>query len=187
MTACPKRLQRLMRLMRLREHRGVTLIELAITLAVLAVLGALALPNMGARLAHQRVFATAQALASDLSDARFEAAQRGLPLHVQSSSGNGKGGTDWCWAVTTAPGCGCGAIAGPKQVCQLRNVTAGEHPGVRLSDAHDARLEPTGAATAQPVATLESARGEKLRVEISALGRARVCVVAGHWPQLPGC
>lgn len=162
--------------------RGLTLIELAITLAVLAILGAIALPSVGSSLDRQRLQASARALADDIAEARFEAARRGQALHLRATPG-GSGGAGWCWSVSASADCPCGQ----PQACQLRNVRAADHPGVQLVSAQSLRLDPVGAAQAGTAALLESRRGERLRVDVSALGRSRVCAVAGAWPQLPRC
>jgi type IV fimbrial biogenesis protein FimT len=164
--------------MKPRLATGLTLLELAIVLAVLAVLGTLALPSMGAHLAHTRLQAAAQALADDITNARFEAAGRGQALHVEPVAG-----ASWCWAVSATPGCACGQV----QACQLHRVSAADHAQVRLLQAQPARLDPTGTALAGTVAVLESPRGERLRVEVSALGRARLCAASGTWPTLAPC
>lgn len=163
----------------MKRPRGFTLIEIAIAIAVLAVLSALALPGFGASLERQRLHAAAQQLAADLTEARFEAARRGLPLHLRATIG-----AQWCWAVTTTPDCTCGT---PQPSCQLRNVRAADLPGVRLATAHDVALDPNGSATAADGTTLESRRGDRLRVSVGPSGRARICAAAGHWPQLPAC
>ena len=154
------------------------MIELAIVLAVLAVLGAIALPGVGASLDRQRLHATAQALADDIAEARFEAARRGHALHVQPS-----GGGQWCWSVSAAPGCPCGAA----HACQLRNVRASDHPGVRLLSAQPLTLQAAGGAQPGTAATLESRRGDRLRVDIGPMGRTRICAAAGAWPKLQAC
>lgn len=164
--------------MKPRRIAGLTLLELAIALAVLAVLGTLALPGMGAQLAHTRLQAAAQGLADDISNARFEAAGRGQALHLELETG-----AAWCWAVAATPGCGCGQA----RACQLQRVRSTDHAQVRLLQAQALRLDPEGTARAGTVALLESARGERLRVDVSPLGRARVCAVAGVWPALPAC
>jgi type IV fimbrial biogenesis protein FimT len=164
------------------RRRGLTLIEVAITLAVLAVLGALALPNMAERLSRQRLQTTAETLAADLADARFEAARRGLPLHVQAQVQT-QDGTAWCWAVATAPGCGCDQA----QACQIHRVRAADHPGVRLLEGHALVLDPAGAGAAGTAAVFASPRGEQLRVDLTPMGRPRVCAQSGQWPRMSGC
>lgn len=158
--------------------RGFTMIELAITLAVLAILGAIALPSVGAGLDRQRLQATAQALAADIGEARFEAARRGQPLHLQASTGPA-----WCWSVSVNADCPCGQA----QACQLQNVRAADHPGVQIVSAQGLRLDAVGAAQAGTAAVLQSRRGDRLRVDVSALGRTRICAAAGSWPSLPPC
>ncbi len=161
------------------RRRGVTLLEVAVMLAVLAVLASLAVPDYGTRLQRQRLQAAAEALAGDLVNARFEAAQRGHALQLEP-----RAGADWCWSVALAPGCACGAA----QACQIANVRAEDHRGVRLVEARPARLEPAGSSgAAVQVATLESAHGDRLRVDLTALGRARICVVAGSVPRVAPC
>ncbi|HLL18994.1 MAG TPA: GspH/FimT family pseudopilin [Rubrivivax sp.] len=158
--------------------RGLTLIELVITLAVLAILSAVALPSIGASLDRHRLQASAHALAADIGEARFEAARRGQALHLQASAG-----ADWCWSVSVNPDCPCGQA----QTCQLQNVRAVDHPGVQIVSAQALRLDGAGVAQAGTAALLQSRRGDRLRVDVSALGRTRICSVSGSWPTLPPC
>lgn len=152
-----------------RRSRGFTLLEAAIAVALIALVATLALPSFGAAIERSRLKAAAEALASDLQEARFEAARRGQPLHVELTPGPA-----WCWSVSTAPGCGCSAAA-----CRLKAASAAEHAGVSLVEARSASFSPTGGPEVPtPVnagATFESGHGERLRVELSALGRARIC------------
>ncbi|HLL10908.1 MAG TPA: GspH/FimT family pseudopilin [Rubrivivax sp.] len=157
---------------------GFTLIELTITLAVLAILSAVALPSIGAGLERHRLQATANALAADIQQARFEAARRGQALHLQSSAGQ-----DWCWSVSSNPDCACGQPS----ACQMQNVRAADHPGVQIISAHALRLEGDGIAQSGTAALLQSRRGDRLRVDVSALGRTRICALAGSWPAVAPC
>lgn len=63
------------------RRRGLTLVELVIALAILAVLGTLALPSMGRQIERHR-------------------------LHLELRAGD-----DWCWVVATSPHCTCDAPA----------------------------------------------------------------------------
>ena len=157
---------------------GVTLLELMICVAVLAVLGALALPGLGSRLAHQRLQHAAETLSSDITEARYLAAQGGRAVHLQAL-----GGAQWCWSVALRPGCDCSKAEG----CQIRNVDASKLAGVRLLDSMALRLDPGGFAEGRSGATFESANGDRLRVEVSAQGRPRICASSGNWPRLPAC
>jgi type IV fimbrial biogenesis protein FimT len=152
------------------DARGVTLLELLVGLAILAVLGTLALPSMHGRLARERMNNAAEALAADLADARFEAVRRGAPLHVDLALG-----AQWCWSVAAAPGCACGA----PQSCQLKAVRAQDHPGVRLVSGRAAAIDAQGFSDGPLGATFDSAMNESLRVDLLALGRARVCSLHG--------
>jgi type IV fimbrial biogenesis protein FimT len=154
-----------------RARCGLTLIELMMALAVVAVLAALALPSLGAQLARQRLKTAAETLAGDLAEARFEAARRGIALHLHYTPG-----TDWCWAVASASACDCRSA----QPCQLKTVHSSDHPGVVLVQSHDARFDPAGAsASTEAGATLRSSRGDELRVGVTRLGRVRVCAPGG--------
>lgn len=160
------------------RSRGLTLLELAIVLVIVVILAGLALPPMGARLERQRVRGAAEALAGDLAEARYEATRRGLPLFVETRLG-----ADWCWSVATAPNCECGAPAS----CQVHTAHAGDHRGVRLVGGLAAKFDTTGTPQAVQAAALETSKGDRLRVELTPLGRPRICVEKGQWPQLPAC
>ncbi|MDP2005057.1 MAG: GspH/FimT family protein [Rubrivivax sp.] len=158
---------------------GFTMVEAALAVAVLAILAAIALPDIGRRMERQRLQGAAQGLAADLAEARFEAARQGQVLFVEARAGAG-----WCWAVARSAGCDCGeALA-----CQLHAVRGTDWRGVRLVEGLTVVLDPGGtSAGPQTAALLETARGEQLRVEVSALGRARVCAQRGIWPGMPAC
>jgi type IV fimbrial biogenesis protein FimT len=165
--------------MKHHRARGLTLLEVAIVLAVMAVLAALALPALGHRSERQRLQFAAESLAGDLAEARFEAARRGQALYVETRTG-----PDWCWAVAASSGCSCSEALS----CQVHRVAASTHRGVRLTEGLAVRLSPDGGANgAQTIAVLETRRGDRLHVEVSALGRARVCASGGTWPALAPC
>lgn len=179
-----------------RCRRGLTLLELVLVMAVLAVLGALAVPSMAARLRTERLQTAAEMLAADIADARHEAARRGQALHIEAqarSASSPSSGPAWCWSVATAGACPCGEAAAASTTtppaaasCRLKTVPAEEHPGVSLVQAQPVHLQPDGLAS--PVLAAVFAAGDRqLQVQVSRFGRARVCDPAGASGRVPRC
>jgi type IV fimbrial biogenesis protein FimT len=149
------------------RQRGLTLIEIAIAIAVLAILATIASPGLAERIARQRLAGAAQTLALDLAEARLEAAQSGLPLHLVFDRGS-----TWCYAVARSESCGCRAA----QACQLKVVRGDDAPGVSLIGAENARFEGSALPVQGGTVLLRGAGGHhELQVGLSPLGRPRVC------------
>ena len=170
--------QRLSQRLNQRLQRGLTLLEISIALALLAVLGAVAVPGQGARLDQQRLYSAAEALVADVHEARFEAARQGRALHIVMQTGD-----NWCWAVATQENCPCGQA----QSCELRSAQQRDHGGVRLLAGQTLHLGANGRAEAGGSATLESRRGSRLRMDVQLLGRPRVCTLSGPATRYPAC
>ncbi|MBL8324414.1 MAG: GspH/FimT family pseudopilin [Rubrivivax sp.] len=173
-------------------RRGLTLLELVIVLAVLVVLAALATPGLASRLRHERLLGAAEALATDIAEARHEAARRGSTLHVEAR----RDGAQWCWSVATNAGCPCDpgtaapadiAPGGPEAApCRLKSVRAAEHPGVGLAHIEPVRIGADGQSSAAVAATFVA--GERqLQVQVSRFGRTRVCDPQGQNARVPRC
>lgn len=168
--------------------RGLTLLELALAMAVLAILGALAVPSMAARLRAERLQTAAELFAADIADARHEAARRGQALHVEGrapASTAAGAQPQWCWSVAVSAGCPCGDAAAAA-ACRLKVVPAEEHPGVSLVQTQPVVMLPDGQAT-PTLAAVFAAGDRRLHVQISRFGRARVCDPAGDSRRVPRC
>ena len=161
-----------------RLARGLTLLELAIAIAILVILATVALPQLAVQLDQRRLHAAAEALASDLGEARFEAARQGRSVHLVVQSG-----TAWCWALATDPACPCGL----RQASELRSATPTEHQGIQTLQGQPVQLNATGTAQGSGEITLQSNRGSRLRVQVQALGRPRVCTERGPAQRYPAC
>jgi type IV fimbrial biogenesis protein FimT len=71
--------------------RGFTLVELLVTVAVLSILGMVALPSLTAFSARNRLSALSSDFVSSLALARTEAARAGLPVLVLPTEGGVSG------------------------------------------------------------------------------------------------
>jgi type IV fimbrial biogenesis protein FimT len=157
--------------------RGLTLLEVMVALAIVAVLTTLALPSFGSMMSRHRLKAAAEQMSMDLAELRLQATQRGQPMHVNLSAG-----AQWCYALAVASGCDCRV----PQSCQLKTVRSKDHPGVTLLEGPDLRLDP------QPglgggAALLQGSDGTRLRVGLSPLGRPKVCAPAADVPGFAAC
>jgi type IV fimbrial biogenesis protein FimT len=161
---------------------GLTLLELVMTLAVLAVLGTLALPSLGPQLERSRLRDAAQALAGDIAEARYLAVQRAQTVYIRAQPG-----PQWCWAVSLEPNCECAADATRPTACAIHVTRAADRPGATLGGDLSITLDATGVPAAVTRSTLLAPHGDTLRVDVTALGRPRICAAVGKWPSTPAC
>ena len=160
-----------------RRARGLTLLEMMVALAIVAVLMTLALPSFGSMMSRHRLKSAAEQMAVDLAELRQQAVQRQQPMHLQLH-----GGAQWCYALAVASGCDCRVPQG----CQLKTVRAQDHPGVTLVQGQDLRIEPQGGQGAGN-ALLQGSDGAQLRVSLSPLGRLKVCAAQTPVPGFAPC
>lgn len=160
----------------MRRHRGLTLTELLVALAIVAVLVTAAVPGLAGLLDRQRLRAAADDLHGALYLARAEAIRRAMPVSVAFT---GTGTSQWCYAVSAAPACDCGV----PDDCDLPGVAP--HHARATDFARVALLTnfaPLDAVTFHPArgtATAGTARlvngAGEARLVVSALGRVRAC------------
>jgi prepilin-type N-terminal cleavage/methylation domain-containing protein len=163
-----------------RPQRGLTLVELMVAVAMLAVLGVMAGPPMGNMMARHRVQAAAAQLGVDLGDSRYEATRRGGKVYV-----NFQNGSDWCYVITSDPAATCATESDRV----FKRVRAKQYPGVALNAAQPIVFDvASGLGPAVPaLVQLSSARGDLVTVQVSLLGRAKVCTPDGALKTLPHC
>ena len=140
-------------------------------LALLVVLGTLAVPSWQEFQERQRLKAAAETLATSLNLARSEALAQQQFAYVQLS---GQGSERWCYAVSTAQNCDCQAACPT-----LQKIDGQQWPGVGLSSSSRKSFRfnwKNGSATgANGTAMFVGAQsGQRLCVVLSNLGRVRI-------------
>ena len=190
--------------MQFRRSQGAfTLIEMVVTVSVLAILAAIAVPSFLNTLEKRRVVGAAEQLYADLQYARSEAIKgnRRVGIYFTPST------TSWCYGLDddTTTACVCGAAEPNCTVDTVQKVFRSDgFRGVSLSSPlgfggtgpdNETGFEPR---RGQPMRTINSelavgtvefsSASQQLNVVLSAQGRIRLCSptakkVAGY----PGC
>ncbi|OGT55970.1 MAG: hypothetical protein A3E01_14525 [Gammaproteobacteria bacterium RIFCSPHIGHO2_12_FULL_63_22] len=182
-----------------RRHRGFTVIELMVTVAVMLVLIAIAQPSFESLRQRTAIRTAGEHLASFWNQARLEAAKRNQLVKVgvvQSSSGG-----VFCLgaATTTDPAdttpCDCTAAAPSSDVCNVARFPADQSDwnrvtlagitlggGTNLTDIEPVVIEPKRTNLIVPgddgTITLASPAGRwnyRLNLSVDRFGRAMLC------------
>lgn len=171
----------------MKKHRGFTLIELMITLAVVGTAITLAVPGFARFIRDQQLTTQANDFRTSLNIARSEAIKRGAPVAMCASddSASCSGNNDWDngWIVFTDDGPTPGTVEGGSGEVVLR-VHDGVGGGTTLTADGGAvfiRFQGDGLAGARDDFTLTPATcdGNEVRsITISATGRGDTTEVA---------
>ena len=189
-----------------RRDTGLTLVELLIVVALVAIVLGLAAPSFNDFIKVQRLRGVNAQLVTDIQFARSESVSRNVPMHMRFLAN----GTMSCYMVYTAPNtsttCDCLAAEGSRcsaaGTAEVRTVQLPLERGVRISQSNHAdhfSFDPrTGGIKILAVDTeggppseynveawLDSRR--KLRDVIGVAGRLKVCSPAGTTMGQPAC
>lgn len=163
---------------------GVTLIELMITLFIMALLLTFALPAFTELLAESRLKAATSTLYLKLYQARSEAIKRNQRMRVTFMVSDG--GATWCYGMKTDASCDC-TVAGSCQIDGAEKIVSSlEFPGVGI-DLHIS--SPGDHFTFENIRWITAgtfghvrfnmAEGGQTRIIVSRMGRVRLCSPAG--------
>ena len=161
-----------------RFKAGVTLVEAATAVAVVAAAAGLTVPSFERSVQRRHLEGAAAQLETDIHYARSMAVARNMPLRVSFSAGNGSS----CYVIHTGAAQCCGCAADGTAACQgsaeaLRSVRFAPGDAVSLrSNAGSVLFDPVR-GTSTPTATiqLQTASGMGIRQVLNVLGRVRSC------------
>jgi type IV fimbrial biogenesis protein FimT len=187
-----------MRLLHPRQEYGFTLIELMVTVAVMAIVLVAAVPSFVDFFDKSRLRGAADHVISVISNARAESVKTDLDVNVAFTGS----GTAWCVGghpatpptggneAGTAGACNCTVtteclVSGARSAIAVGatpGVSIGALPAALIFDSKLGVITPLGARTV----TLTSPKGKyDLTVQVNALGQARLCVPTGK-PAIAG-
>lgn len=146
-----------------KKNAGFTLLEMLITVAVLSVLLALAVPYARNFLEIQRLKNAVETIAGDLQYARSESIKRNLAVSVTFTT------TGATWSYTAAPSLWTTKNNAPFGGIRMNSVTfAGQ----------SLLFEPVrGTANAGQILMTTSDNATQLRISVGILGQLSTCVV----------
>jgi type II secretion system protein H len=166
----------------MEDHRcsGFTLVELLVTVALLALLTSLAAPAMAVFVDKARLRSATQALAQELRQARAYALARRKTVYFSISPGTDR----WCYGWRDESPCRCDSHA-QQGLCRSADdgrpheQSSATFPGVQLASNRRAtrrglRFSPVRGTASGATFRLRNEHGET-RVILSPLGRVRVC------------
>lgn len=150
------------------RHQGFTLLEAAITVAVLAIIAAAAIPNYSSYLAKQRLRHVAELLEQDLRRARTLSVDEGKNIHVSFQSG-----AQWCWGLSRQSPCDC-ATGLPR--CELSGESHHDHKRVLLQSGQGVTFQAgMGRALGWSRIGISNDRNQQLHIDLNPLGRPSIC------------
>jgi type IV fimbrial biogenesis protein FimT len=173
-----------------RRQRGLTLLELAIVVAITAIVAATAAPSFTALIDARRLDGAATRLAADIQLARSEAIARNQPLRLSLFAGTGA----TCWIVHSGvpADCRCGDAAGA--VCgagarTIKGVVLATHERVSVAgNVASIAFDPLhGTSTPTGTLRLVGARGGAVHHVVNVVGRVRSCSPDGAVPGYSPC
>ena len=156
--------------------QGFTLVELLVSIAIVGILLAWAMPNFSALFERARVRGVGEEFASVLKLARSEAMLNNNTVFIQVDPG--ADGSTWCWGVNTGAACNC-TVAGACLVRgQERRNTSVQFSRISMTTATGAAfsmsIDGRGLVAGNNWVQFESGTTEG-RVGMTVVGRVRTC------------
>ncbi len=168
----------------MHSQRGITLVEALISVLVMAILAAVAVPAFTGLFERNRLKSAADLFHTDLHWARSEAVKGNRNVYLSVSSG-----AAWAYGIGTGSACACTGSACTS--CDLKVVSSVDYGGVSIAASTlgaSVAFEPRqGQASTGGTASFQNAQGAGLNVVLSALGQPRLCSPSATVPGYPSC
>lgn len=159
---------------------GFSVIELMITLVIVGILAAIAVPSFNQFMKRSKLTGAAEKVFGQLQYARSESIASGKDIFVIFESTSG---ADWCIGVSDVAGCGCSTSAS-LAVCTInsapaRFVQGSDYPSIQVTtnftDNDTGYSSPRSIAMETGAVTVTMPDYGDAEVRLNVLGRLRLC------------
>lgn len=173
-----------------RRCSGLTLIEVLIGIALLAVVLALVAPSIRDLIAAQRVRSVNAELVTDLQYARSEAVRRSIDVLVYFRTGT----ASTCYTISAASEV-CNCLLGPGRACsnparEIKTVSVSRRIGIEVSASAPSityNFSDGRPSISNLEVTVNSPERGALKTVTNAAGRPSVCSPGGAFREVQPC
>ncbi len=166
-----------------QNHKGFTLLELMIVIAIVGVIAAMAVPSFSGNIERSRLKEAVESLKSDLMYARTQSIKTSSIIKV-SLVKDGTGA--WCYGINDADAdCACGVVETAD--CGIKSIMGSRFKNVALNQAATVTFNPRRGTAGYSGTKILSTTNHQVKVVVSNQGRVTVCNVSGTMPGYEGC
>lgn len=158
-------------------QHGVSLVEIMVTLAILAILLMVAMPSYTAFIEKRRITSAAEVVLADVRWARSEAIKRNTRVRIAFTVGTAG---NWSYSVLADTD----NDNDFSDEASIKTVNGTEFPTVELDEAN---FSGNAVTTFDPIrgtagagSVFLSSSQHNARITVSVLGRSRICGLAGY-------
>lgn len=176
------------------QNFGFTLIELMLTIVVMAVLLAIAVPSFTNIAGKNRLKSAAERLSTEVDFARSQAIAQNQPVRTHFATG-----ASWCLGVDDDLGSACDCASAPGNCTingRVQIVTASDFENIEIQASTfpdtDFVFDPARGILMDSADSgrlvFQNEEGQQVALRLNSLGRPSICTpTGGNVPEYPAC
>lgn len=177
--------------MMLQFEKGITLIELVVTVAVIGILAAIGVPSYLDFVKKQELIGASEAVYNTIQYARSESIANGADVYFAFK---GTGSTGWCLGVSDTAPCDCAASLAACTInsAQARSVSGQDYPNISLTTSFNIGVNHYSGFSAPRMIPFDNGSVSisypgfaGTSVVVSTIGRVKLC--SGTLSSYSGC